>query len=190
MLREVRPTLRISAKRLTSSPTNTGEWNTMLSAATVAQRPRARRAAALPAARSIWAISQPPKMSPAGLVSDGMAMVRMAGSPLGWLMIWCTSNDESHLRGWCAGVHVAPAVQMVLDLGGRACHSRQQKYGEGGVLQVGIANVAGTIGLPEQAQEPRRDHPIDVDTKDVAAHALIEQGLRHLLVEGVERVAL
>lgn len=31
------------------------------------------------AARSIWLISQPPKMSPAGLVSAGIATVRMAG---------------------------------------------------------------------------------------------------------------
>ena len=47
---------------------------------TVAQRPRARRAAALPAARSICAISQPPKMSPAAFVSPGIAMVRTATS--------------------------------------------------------------------------------------------------------------
>ncbi len=53
----------------------------MPSTAMVAQRPRARRAATLPAARSICAISQPPKMSPAGLVSAGMAMVRITGGP-------------------------------------------------------------------------------------------------------------
>src|SRR3712207_459604 len=52
----------------------------MPSTATVTQRPRARRAAALPAARSICDISQPPKMSPAGFVSDGIAMVRITAS--------------------------------------------------------------------------------------------------------------
>src|SRR5918995_909207 len=52
----------------------------MPSTATVTQRPRARRAAALPAAKSICAISQPPKMSPAGLVSEGIAIVRMTAS--------------------------------------------------------------------------------------------------------------
>src|ERR671910_96934 len=52
----------------------------MPSTATVTQRPRARRAAALPAARSICDMSQPPKTSPAGLVSDGIAIVRMTAS--------------------------------------------------------------------------------------------------------------
>ena len=55
----------------------------MPSTATVAARPRAVSAARLPAARSIWVISQPPKMSPAGLVSAGMAIVRIAGLPAG-----------------------------------------------------------------------------------------------------------
>src|SRR4051812_49555668 len=67
MLREVRPTLRISAKRLTSSPTNTGEWNTMLSAATVAQRPRARRGAGVAAPRILLGLNPPPEKSPAGV---------------------------------------------------------------------------------------------------------------------------
>ena len=40
-----------------------------------------KRAATLPAARSICAMSHPPKMSPAGLVSAGMAMVRITGGP-------------------------------------------------------------------------------------------------------------
>lgn len=42
--------------------------------------------ATLPAAKSIWLISQPPKMSPEGLVSAGMAIVRIVGAPCGsWL---------------------------------------------------------------------------------------------------------
>src|SRR6478736_4371063 len=52
----------------------------MPSTATVTQRPLARRAAAFPAAKSICDISQPPKMSPAGLVSDGIAIVRMTAA--------------------------------------------------------------------------------------------------------------
>ena len=84
MVIELRPTRTMSAYRLTSSPIYTGRRKVMRSTETVAQRLRARRAATLPAARSIWAISQPPKMSPAGLASAGMAMVRMAGSPRGW----------------------------------------------------------------------------------------------------------
>src|SRR6516164_4664803 len=51
--------------------------------ATVTVRPPARRVATVPPARSIWHSSQPPKMSPCGLVSAGMAMVRIAGSDVG-----------------------------------------------------------------------------------------------------------
>jgi hypothetical protein len=77
---EVRPTESRLAKTETSSPTWTGIKKLTLSIETVAQRPRASRPAALPAARSICERSQPPKMSPAGLVSDGIAIVRIAAS--------------------------------------------------------------------------------------------------------------
>src|SRR3712207_1122850 len=66
-----------------TSPTFTGRRNAMSVAATVATRPRASAPAAMPPATSIRDISQPPKMSPAGLVSAGMARVRTASSPLG-----------------------------------------------------------------------------------------------------------
>ena len=52
----------------------------MACTATVATRPRARRIAGTAPARSIWASSQPPKMSPLALASAGMATVRKAGS--------------------------------------------------------------------------------------------------------------
>src|SRR5215470_499715 len=51
--------------------------------ATVAVRPLARRLAAAPPARSICDSNQPPKMSPCGLASAGIAMARSAGSVLG-----------------------------------------------------------------------------------------------------------
>ena len=74
---DVRPRRVRLAKSDTSSPTLTGRWKRMPSTAIVAARPRAVSAARLPAARSIWLISHPPKMSPAGLVSAGIAMVRI-----------------------------------------------------------------------------------------------------------------
>src|SRR5262245_42665471 len=55
----------------------------MASTAPVATRPPARRMAATAPARSICAISQPPKISPFGLASAGMAKVRSAGSRAG-----------------------------------------------------------------------------------------------------------
>ena len=51
--------------------------------ATVATRPWARWLAVIPPAISICARTQPPKMSPLGFASAGMAKVRMASSPLG-----------------------------------------------------------------------------------------------------------
>ena len=51
--------------------------------ATVATRPRARHAAVIPPARSICDNNKSPKISPLGLVSAGMANVRIAGLPLG-----------------------------------------------------------------------------------------------------------
>ncbi len=71
-----------SAYTETSSPTTT-----------VTQRSRARRAAALPAARSICDISQPRKMSPAGLVLEGIAIVRMTGS------LFVPFSSDKILRG-------------------------------------------------------------------------------------------
>src|ERR1700704_4674929 len=59
---------------------NTGRWKVMAVIATVAVRPLARRVATVPPARSICDSSQPPKISPCGLASAGMAMARNAGS--------------------------------------------------------------------------------------------------------------
>ena len=51
--------------------------------ATVATRPLAAQVALSPPATSISDMIQPPKISPAGLVSAGMASVRTDSSPLG-----------------------------------------------------------------------------------------------------------
>src|SRR6267142_2241224 len=51
--------------------------------ATVTVRPLARRVATVLPARSICDNSQPPKISPCGLASAGIAMARSAGSDRG-----------------------------------------------------------------------------------------------------------
>jgi hypothetical protein len=51
--------------------------------ATVTVRPFERRVATVVPARSICDSSQPPKMSPCGLVSAGIAIARTAGSICG-----------------------------------------------------------------------------------------------------------
>ena len=56
--------------------------------ATVATRPWARADAVTPPAISICEITQPPKMSPAGLASAGIAKVRIASSPFGSAIVF------------------------------------------------------------------------------------------------------
>src|SRR5579862_1203119 len=79
---EVRPIRTTAPWLATRSPTRTGRWNFIDSTATVASRPPTCARAATAPARSICESSQPPKMSPAGFVSAGMAMVcRSSGRP-------------------------------------------------------------------------------------------------------------
>src|SRR6266849_443969 len=75
--------------------------------ATVATRPCARCEATLPPARSIWASSQPPKMSPLGLASPGMAIARKAGSEDvgGFRGCWLDMKKINHILGWSSRSH-------------------------------------------------------------------------------------
>src|SRR5437667_4745697 len=59
---------------------STGSLKTNEFTATVATRPRARRAATTPPAMSTCDITQPPKMSPCWLASAGIGTTRSAGS--------------------------------------------------------------------------------------------------------------
>ena len=56
------------------SPTRTGCLKTNWLTATVAMRPSTWRAGTTEPARSTWAMTQPPKMSPLALTSAGMGM--------------------------------------------------------------------------------------------------------------------
>src|SRR6185312_12731363 len=80
---DVRPVRLSSVYTQTTSPTFTGRRKLRLDTAAVATRPFASELAATPAAKSMRDMIQPPKMSPAGLVSAGMATVRSDNSPRG-----------------------------------------------------------------------------------------------------------
>src|SRR3984893_9195045 len=68
----------------------------MPSTATVAHLPRARWAARLPPARSICESSHPPKMSPFGLASAGIAITRIRGIPGGSLgEVFCDDSPAT-----------------------------------------------------------------------------------------------
>src|SRR5690606_5962962 len=83
------------------SPTLTGAMKVIASTATVTTRPVTRSTAAMAPAMSIWLITQPPKMSPAGLVSAGMARVRMVsvpeGSAAGSVMVRSFHRPAAHI---------------------------------------------------------------------------------------------
>jgi hypothetical protein len=77
--REVRPTRRVSVKKLTRSPTNTGAWNSTSRMATVTSRPETWRCASTAPAWSMWERMMPPKIVPWALVCLGIMTTRIAG---------------------------------------------------------------------------------------------------------------
>src|SRR5271170_7168698 len=104
--------------------------NFMLWTAMVATRPSARWPAKMPPEMSICASTHPPKISPLGLVSAGMASVRVVSSPRGFSTfssiarsLPAPSNHEGALLLRRTGVHVAAAVEVIVDLGGRTDHA-------------------------------------------------------------------
>src|SRR6185437_8345818 len=68
-----------------------------LETAAVATRPLARVPAETPAARSISDMIQPPKISPAGLVSAGIATVRSDSSPMGCVAAFVMARSPARI---------------------------------------------------------------------------------------------
>jgi iron(III) transport system substrate-binding protein len=91
---------------------------------------------------------------------------RWCGSP-GWPRARLRSQHVAAGRGRGAGVHVAPPVQVVVDLGRRADHPAVEEDGEGRGLEVALAQPPGPVVGPEQVEHQRRDHRVDVDAEDV-----------------------
>src|SRR4026208_2365747 len=81
---DVRPPFPTQAYHVTVSPPPTGGRNDRPSIATVTTRAFAVFEARMPLPKSICDINHPPKTSPLGFVSAGMAMVRITNSPLGF----------------------------------------------------------------------------------------------------------
>src|SRR6202049_5243770 len=80
---DVLPILTRLACTETRSPTNTGLRKFIASIATVTVRDFAILEAKMPPPISIWPSSQPPKISPFWLVSDGTARGRVEKTPPG-----------------------------------------------------------------------------------------------------------
>ena len=77
---EVLPKRSTLEKKLSKSPGVTGSLNTNSLTATVAKRPLTVRQAMTAPAKSTCAMTQPPKMSPLTLQSEGIGMMRMTNS--------------------------------------------------------------------------------------------------------------
>ena len=84
-------------------------------------------------------------------------------------MLAPASNHKSTLLLGRARIHVAAAVEVVVDLGRRADHAPVQEDIEGGGLQVLFSQRAGAVVLPEHREQKRRDDGIDIDAEHVAA---------------------
>ena len=84
-----------------------------------------------------------------GSVQYSAAASRWCGSR-GWWRAGSPSDHEAAGGGWGAGVHVAAAVEVVVDLGGGADHAAVEEDGEGRGLEVAFAQPASLVVGPEQ----------------------------------------
>ena len=84
------------------------------------------------------------------------------------------SDHEAALFLRRARVHVAAAVQVIVDLRGAAEHAGVEEDRERRRLQILLGRARRRGILPQHLQQQRRDHRIDVDAIDVARHAGVE----------------
>src|SRR5215467_9236960 len=142
--------------------------------ATVAVRPLARRLAAAPPARSICDRSQPPKMSPCGLASAGIAMARSAGSH-------------------CGGAPVVSLACMIHPWV-TCCHGRRNPYRSSGRTMTKSLN-GPAIGRPIVRKE---DAPLvtgqgrfsdDVNLPGQAYAVMVRSPHAHARIRGIDVAA-
>src|ERR1700693_3160280 len=99
-----------------------------------------------------------------------------------------SSHYETALLQRRARVHVAAAVEVVVDLGRGADHAAIEEYVEGGRFQVLVGKRPGAIVLPQDGEQQRRNDGVDVDAKYVARRPAVVERLHQLAIEGVEHV--
>ncbi len=87
-------------------------------------------------------------------------------------------------------VHVAAAVQVVVDPDGGADHPAVEEDGECRRFEVALAQLARGVSRSTAAPAAARRHRVDVDAEDVRRRADLVQRLRQFAVEGVEDVVL
>ena len=96
----------------------------------------------------------------------------------------------SALRCRSAGIHVAAAVDVVVDFSGASCHAAEQERGECRHFHRAFAELALAVTRPQEFQQHRGNDGIDVDAEHVGGHAVIVQGLYQRPVIIVENIFL
>src|SRR5215207_10428627 len=99
-------------------------------------------------------------------------------------------RDEPTLRGWRARVHVAAAVEVVVDFGGAADHAAVKEHRECRCFEITLAERAALVVLPQQAQQEGGDHGINIDAKNVGSGADIIERLDEMPIIVVEEVVV
>jgi hypothetical protein len=99
-------------------------------------------------------------------------------------------NHEPTLLLRRARIHVAAAIEVVVDFRRRADHPAIEEHIEARGLQVFFAQNARAIVLPKNSEQERCDHRIDVDAEHVARRTGVVQRLNKLAVESVKGVVV
>src|SRR4029077_19034652 len=100
------------------------------------------------------------------------------------------SRDEPALGSWCARIHVATAVEVIINLGSAADHPAVEEHRECCRLEISSPECAALAALPQQSQQERRYHGIDIDAEHVWRRADIVERLDQLSVEVVKDVVV
>src|SRR6266576_1133487 len=87
------------------------------------------------------------------------------GSPT--LFVGSPLRDEPTLGSRRSGIHVATAVEVIVNFSSAADHPAIQEDRECRCLEVTLSERAALVVLPQQSQQECRYHGVDVDAEDV-----------------------
>ena len=97
-------------------------------------------------------------------------------------------RDEPRLGGGCARIHVATAVEVIVDLRGAADHSAIEEYRECRRLEITFPERSALVVLPQQRKQERRYHGVDIDAEHIRRRADVVKRLDQLPVKVVKDV--
>src|SRR5215468_2091207 len=98
--------------------------------------------------------------------------------------------DEPALGSWRARIHVATAVEVIVDLGSTADHSPIKEYRECRRLEITFPERSALVVLPQHGKQERCYHGVDVDAKHIGRSANVVKRLDQLPVKVVKDVVV